>query len=230
MNNGYSYSFLYGKLTVCNHFMYNCNDTPLFPTHVHPLLPFHFLRPSGDQLDVRGGQRTFLGTTRIRSGGQEKIKQMNKHDQCLGWTKSRRRICNTTCMCGLTLAWVTSENSTSNWNTGIFWLNLLRWTLSCLLLSPESTASVCGSTPTLLLTRLSAVPSPTTLVRVPSSTASQLLFPLNPLFVSPYHFRIRRDFRSKNHLSGFAPKQTKESSARATHIVLHNLTLFKLRK
>ena len=40
-------------------------------------------------------------------------------------------------------------------------------------------------------------------------------------FVSPYHFRIRRDFRSKNPLSGFAPKQTKESSAwRATYIVL----------
>ena len=34
-------------------------------------------------------------------------------------------------------------------------------------------------------------------------------------FASPYHFRIRRDFRSKNPLSGFAPKQTKESSALA---------------
>ena len=32
-------------------------------------------------------------------------------------------------------------------------------------------------------------------------------------FVSPYHFRIRRDFMSKNPLSGFAPKQTIESSA-----------------
>ena len=43
-------------------------------------------------------------------------------------------------------------------------------------------------------------------------------------FASPYHFRIRRDFRSKNPLSGFAPKQTKESSAwRATYIVLHHL-------
>ena len=34
--------------------------------------------------------------------------------------------------------------------------------------------------------------------------------------------QIQRDFRSKNPLSGFAPKQTKESSAwRATNIVLH---------
>ena len=45
-------------------------------------------------------------------GGQEKIKQTNKHEQCLGLTQSRRRVCNTTCMCRLTLAWVTSENST----------------------------------------------------------------------------------------------------------------------
>ena len=36
-------------------------------------------------------------------------------------------------------------------------------------------------------------------------------------FASPYHFRIRRDFRSKNPLSGFAPKQTKESSALAAY-------------
>ena len=34
---------------------------------------------------------------------------------------------------------------------------------------------------------------------------------------SPYHFRIRRDFMSKNPLSGFAPKQTIESSALAAY-------------
>ena len=34
-------------------------------------------------------------------------------------------------------------------------------------------------------------------------------------FASPYHFRIRRDFMSKNPLSVFAPKQTIESSALA---------------
>ncbi len=61
----------------------------------------------------------------------------------------------------------------SNWNAVIS-TRLLRWTLSSLLLSPESGAS-------------------------------------------PYHFRIRRDFRSKNPLSRFAPKQTKESSALAGH-------------
>ena len=79
-------------------------------------------------------------------------------------------------------------------------------------LVPPPTASVRGSTPTLLLTRLSAVLSPTALSAPLSNQLS---------FASPFHFRIRRDFRSKNPLSGFAPKQTKESSAwRATHIVL----------
>ena len=153
----------------------------------------------------RGVTHISCHDTRIRSGGTGENKTDEQTRTMLGVTKSRRRICNTTCMCGLTLAWVTSENSTSNWNADIFRLNLLRWTLSCLLLSPESTASVRGSTPTLLLTRLSAVPSPTPL----SPLSSQLSF------ASPYHFR------SKNPLSGFAPKQTKESSAWATHMVLH---------
>ena len=36
-------------------------------------------------------------------------------------------------------------------------------------------------------------------------------------FASPSHFQIRRDFMSKNPLSGFAPKQAKESSALAAY-------------
>ena len=36
-------------------------------------------------------------------------------------------------------------------------------------------------------------------------------------FASPYHFRVRRDFMSKNPLSGFAPKQTIELSALAAY-------------
>ena len=51
----------------------------------------------------------------------------------------------------------------------------------------------------------------------PAANSSQLLCPSQLSFASPYHFRIRRDFRSKNPLSGFAPKQTKESSALAAH-------------
>ena len=44
-------------------------------------------------------------------------------------------------------------------------------------------------------------------------------------FASPYHFRIRRDFMSKNPLSGFAPKQTR-LLWRPTHIVLQWFQLF----
>ena len=124
---------------------------------------------------------------------------------------------------GLTLAWITSENSTKqpecrhllNRSSS---LDPIRCCLASLLGCPLSTAPVRGSTPTLV----SLVPPPTASVRGSIPTACELLSPTNSLFVSPYHFRIRRDFRSKNPLSGFAPKQTKESSAwRATYIVLH---------
>ena len=71
-----------------------------------------------------------------------------------------------------------------HWNADIFWLNLLRrgWTLSSLLLSPESTASARGSTPTLLLTRLSAVPS-LTLFRVPLPLPDTARFQVRKSFV-----------------------------------------------
>ena len=77
-------------------------------------------------------------------GGQEKIKQTNKHEQCLGLTQSRRRVCNTTCMCGLTLAWVTSENSTKQLECrhldSIFFAE--RWTLLCYCLRSRPHLSV----------------------------------------------------------------------------------------
>ena len=99
--------------------------------------------------------------------------------------------------------------------------------LRCLVL----TAPVRGSTPTSAV-RLSAVQPPTVLCWV-ASTASLLSSHQLPSagsrrqlqFASPYHFRIRRDFMSKNPLSGFAPKQTR-LPWRPTHIVLHgNLEL-----
>ena len=133
--------------------------------------------------------------------------------------EQKEELCNTTCMCGLMLAMVTSENSTSNCNADIFWLNLLRWTLSCLLLSPESGVDCpCPwfhATSSLLTASLLSHANcshPGSVVNcLPAPLSSQLSF------ASPYHFRIRRDFRSKNPLSGFAPKQTKESSALAGH-------------
>ena len=106
-------------------------------------------------------------------------------------------------MYGLTLAWITSENSTKQLECRLIFPHC-GWTLmSCWLASlkrcPESTASVC----------------------VPSPNPLSSFCPTNSL-ASRYHFLTHRDFKSKNPLSGFAPKETKESSAwRATHIVLH---------
>ena len=106
-------------------------------------------------------------------------------------------------MCGLSLAWVTSENSTKLLESDSSWLTVAGPYLLCYCLpSPVLTAPVHDSTPTLWC------PVANSLVRVPRQLLS---------FASPSHFRIRRDFRSKNPLSGFAPKQTKESSALAAH-------------
>ena len=124
-------------------------------------------------------------------------------------------------MCGLSLAWVTSENSTS---TGMptsldsIFFAVAGPSLLCYCLpSPVLTAPVRGSMPTLfavppLCCPVANCPRPGPVVNcLPAPLSSQLSF------ASPYHFRIRRDFRSKNPLSGFAPKQTKESSALAGH-------------
>ena len=130
---------------------------------------------------------------------------------------------------GLTLAWITSENSTkqlecrhldSIFFTGPYLLLLCPESTAslhvvspttCQLLCPVSTAPVCGSTPT---------------ARVcgPAANCCQLLFPTNSFLASRYLFRPCQDFKSKNPLSGFAPKQTKESSAWwATYIVLQKI-------
>ena len=100
---------------------------------------------------------------------------------------------------GLTLAWITSENSTKQ--------------LECRHLD-----SIFFAGPYLLCycvrSRLH--------LSVPVANPP-LLSPTNSLLASRYLFRLRRDFKSKNPLSGFEPKQTKESSAwRATYIVLQS--------
>ena len=104
---------------------------------------------------------------------------------------------------GLTLAWITSENSTKQ---------LECWHLLPSLWLDPIFSTVSG------VDRISH--------RVPSPTLCQRLSPTNSLLSSRYLFRPRRDFKSENPLSGFAPKQTKESSAwRATHIVLQLIHL-----
>ena len=110
-------------------------------------------------------------------------------------------------------------------------ITLLHWTLSCLLASLFR-CLVLTAPPWVqanLSVRLSLVQS-----QLPSAACLSALQPptlLSPVqlptpspgsrrqlsFASPYHFRVRRDFMSKNPLSGFAPKQTIESSALAAY-------------
>ena len=105
---------------------------------------------------------------------------------------------------GLTLAWITSENSTKQ--------------LECRHLD-----SVFFAGPYLMLARLSAhlsgIDCPCLWFHANSSSS----FLQATLFSCPVTSSGHAEISSpKNPLSGFAPKQTKESSAwRATYIVLH---------
>ena len=144
----------------------------------------------------RGGNAHFLPLQEYNRGIGRKIEgQTNKHEQCLGLTQEQKEsyatLCITDSIYGLRLAWVTSENSTKQLECRL----ILTQSSS---LDPIFSATVSG------VDRIS-----------PCRIANWLSTPFsNQLsFVSPYHFGIRRDFRSKNPLSGFAPKQTKESSA-----------------
>ena len=123
-------------------------------------------------------------------------------------------------MCGLSLAWVTSENSTSTSNADILRLNLLRWTLSCLLLSPESSVdcpcpwfhanSLLSSRPAVQSPTASQLPSPANSHSRPRTTSgySEISGPRILCLVS-------RQNRQRNHLPW-----------RETHIVLHYINFF----
>ena len=122
---------------------------------------------------------------------------------------------------GLTLAWITSKNSTKLLECrhlkSIFFAVAGPSLLCYCLRSPVLTAPVRGSTPTLFV--VPPLCCPVANCSCPGPVVNCLPAPLSSQlsFASPYHFRIWRDFRSKNPLSGFAPKQTKESSALAGH-------------
>ncbi len=94
----------------------------------------------------------------------DRRKQKDKRTRAkLGVNQEQRKVCNTTCMCRLSLAWVTSENSTSNSNADILRLFLThcRWTLS------HAASPLC-----------SGVQPPTALYWVTSSTLIRVPLPL----------------------------------------------------
>ena len=126
---------------------------------------------------------------------------------------------------------VNSKCKTRSYVTLCIPVSIYRLTLACISIENSTTHKECW----LILTRLpsllwtSSHPTGLSAVRCrlpcPSSVANCLLrAPLsNSLLVFPYPLPVTPRSRVQNPLSGFAPKQTKESSAwRTSHIVLHN--------
>ena len=119
-------------------------------------------------------------------------------------------------MCRLSLAWVTSENSTM-----LLGSDILRLFFTGPYLVSSPLCSVSGvDCPSVLPRQLLLPASLLSCDQLPLLVSCHQL-PLGSRrqlsFASPYHFRVRRDFMSKNPLSGFAPKQTIESSALAAY-------------
>ena len=128
----------------------------------------------------------------------------NKRTICLGLTQVQKGSYVTLCMCRLTLAWVTSENSTTLLECRFIFPHC-GWTLS------HADSSLC-------------CPVSTGHSRHPSQLPSSLLFQLSSRIPSPLPVMLR--LRVQNPLSGFAPKQTKESSTwRTIYMMLHYIQL-----
>ena len=146
-----------------------CNVTHSPPSHFRSVSSTIPLLTAGDQVVAEGVTHISCYHTRIRSGGQGKIKQTNKHEQSLGLAKSKKEVLqHYISVCGLSLAWVTSENSTSTgMPTSFDSIFFAGPYLVChCLRSPVLTAPVRGSTPTLCCSPL-CCPTPTALVWVP---------------------------------------------------------------
>ena len=160
-----------------------CNVTPS-PPHAFILFSnLFFLAGRWSTSGWGGNAHFFTATQEYDRGRQEKIKQRNKHEQCLALTQVQKESYATLCIpdsiYGLTLAWVTSENSTKLLECRLI-LTHCRWTLSHAA-SPLCSGVRCWLTLSVVPRQLSAVQSP---------TASQLLCPANshsrPLTTSGY--------------------------------------------
>ena len=180
--------------------------SPSAHTYVNLFEPFHFFT-DGDQLVVPiGVTHISLALHQIQSREQE-----GKKEQILGVNSSaERELCNTefpVYICRLTRAWISSETSTKQ--------------MECRLILTRS--SFTGLDPlSCRLASLLRCPVSTASIRPPSPTA-HFSVPLSPSLTGvPSPLLVMSRSRVQNPLSGFAPKQTKESSAwQTTYIVLH---------
>ena len=131
--------------------------------------------------------------------------EKEQNEQMLGVDSSaEEEVCNTLCMCRLTLAWVTSETSTKKLEC--------RLTLTRSSFTGLDTISSDWSHRSGVWYRLP-------LSVVPRQLLLELFSP--SLFSRPLPLPVTARFQVQNALSGFASKQTKELSAWwPTYIVL----------
>ena len=176
------------------------DDTPSAP-HVTSTSLNHFTSWPGDQLVVP------IGASHISSWLQEiqsrEWEERTKNKRTIwAWVNSKCKKCIPLCICRLTLAWISSE-----------------------IFTYKECQPILTGLPSLLLDSL----MPTGHFCCPVSTATRFPHRQLPSFSSFVqflsrsltHFRSRRDHGLRP-LFGFAPKQTKGSSAwLTTYIVLH---------
>ena len=165
---------------------------PLAPTYVASFSSNHVPSwPAGDQLVVPRGVTHISCHYKNTIGGTGENKTAEQTQTMLGVNSEQKESMQhyiSDSIYGLTLAWITSENSTKQ--------------LEC-----QHLDLIFFAGPYLLCYCLTA---PVSGVNCPCpwfhTNCLSAPFSNQLSFASPYHFRIRRDFRSKNPLSGFAPK------------------------
>ena len=184
------------------------------PPRIHQLLQNHFNLGRWSSSGSDRGIAHFLTAQEIQSRKWEERTRTNKG---LGWLKCKKgdsvTLCIPLCMCSLTLAWVSSEISTKLLGMPTHLdrssLTAAGLSLSLSLMRLVSQMSGVDSQPPLCVSR------------------RQLTFPGSFFQLSDWRSLPtsgRVEILSPNPLSGFAPKQTKESSAwRTTYIVLQRL-------
>ena len=176
-----------------------------------------------------------LPTQEYDRGRQEKTNRRTNTNKAWGYQEQKRGIATLHGICGLSLAWVTSENSTMLLEsdilrlffTGPYLVSSLSARCPVLTAPPFFHANFCCSPP-LVQSQLPSLCSPATNSSVVSCpTTNSLSGPCLSLgrIVNSHSpprttSGVRRDFMSKNPLSGFAPKQTR-LLWRPTPIVLH---------
>ena len=200
----------------------SCDDTSSAPQICQLLQAISLLGRWSSSGSDRGIAHFFIATRNTIKGVGEKEQTNNM----LGLTQGvREELCNIAfpmCICRLTLAWISSENSTTHEECWLILTALPSLTLGPYLMP---TAHFCCPVST------GHSHHPSQLTSVSSFVRLLLAFPCLLLITSRSQAQAFVCFGAKPNkglrlrpLFGFAPKQTKGSSAwRTTYIVLHSI-------